>query len=258
MKMKITTTLSILAISLLMIFTGSCRKLYKIDGNGHIETETRNLVSFNKVDNEGTFNVFIKHDSLFTATIEAESNLIPYVRTIVNGNTLQIDTRENLHEHYPINVYITTPILHGVYLSGSGFVKLDSIDSESLEIALSGSGRMSGYVNTGSLVTKISGSGSIDLESYTNSCDVRISGSGSMDLYGESGTGSFSISGSGDIRSYNYQQIECISKISGSGSMYLNVVDYLDVTISGSGNVFYIGDPSLNVRITGSGQVIKQ
>ena len=96
------------------------------------------------------------------------------------------------------------------------------------------------------------------MESYTNSSDARISGSGNIDLTGESSSGSFTISGSGHISSYNYSQIDCISKISGSGDMYLNVSEKLDVTISGSGSVYYIGDPSLNVKITGSGRVIKQ
>jgi hypothetical protein len=96
------------------------------------------------------------------------------------------------------------------------------------------------------------------LESYTNSSDIRISGSGNIYLIGESSSGSFSISGSGQIKSSGFSQYECLAKISGSGDMFLNVSDFLDVTIAGSGSVYYIGDPSINVKITGSGQLIKQ
>ena len=248
--------LNILVVTALL--SSGCKKFPYIDGNGQVTTETRQLVSFNQIDNSGTFNVYVKQDSVFTATIEAESNLIPYVRTIINGNTLEIDTRENFRETYPINVYVTSPTIQGVELSGSGYVKMDSLDVDYLQIVLSGSGQMDGYSVTNSLVAKISGSGNINLEAYTNSSDIRISGSGNINLIGESLSGSCTISGSGQINSYSFTQNECIAKISGSGDMYLNVVDYLDVTIPGSGSVYYIGDPSISVSITGSGQLIKQ
>ncbi len=248
--MKLKYFLSIGIIAATILGTASCRKYYKIEGNNQVTTETRQLVSFNKVDNSGTFNVYVKQDSVFTATVEAESNLIPYVRTIVNGNTLTIDTRENLKTNYPVNVYVTTPIIQGVELSGSGYVHIDSLDTDYLEVLLSGSGNINGYALTNSLDTRISGSGNIELESYTNSSNVSISGSGNIDLFGESSSGTFTISGSGQLSSYNYTQNECVAKISGSGNMYLNVTDLLDVTISGSGSVYYLGTPAVTVKIT--------
>ncbi len=241
-----------------VLWSTGCNKITGINGNGQVTSETRNLVSFNKVENDGTFNVYISNDSIFTARVEAESNLIPHIRTRVNGNTLEVDTRENLKSNSPMNVYITTPIIQGAYLNGSGTVTLDSLDTENLEVDLSGSGNMTGTVASASLVTRISGSGNINLDAFTNSCTARISGSGDIKLIGESLSGDFSISGSGNIRSTNFVQNECIAKISGSGNMYLNIVDYLDVTISGSGNVYYVGNPQVNIHITGSGSVIKQ
>ena len=253
---SITIILVLLAAS--MIFSSGCRKITGIDGNNQVATEERNLVSFNKVRNEGTFNVYIKQDTVFTATVVAESNLIPHIRTIVNGNTLEIDTRENLRNNQPMSVYITTPSIQSAILSGSGLVYVDSLDTEFLEVVITGSGNITGYAETSSINTIISGSGSIDLESYSNTMDAIISGSGNIDLFGETSSGNFTISGSGSINSYNFPQSECLAKISGSGSMYVNVTDYLDVNISGSGSVFYIGGPALNVNITGSGQVMKQ
>ncbi len=256
--MKKYTIIILVLFSAAFLLTTGCQKYFKISGNSQVTSESRTLVSFDKVENNGTFNVYIRQDSMFSATVEAESNLIPYIRTRVNGNTLIIDTRENLQNHSPMNVYVTTPIIQGAYLNGSGTVRLDSLDTEYLEVVLSGSGLMSGYADASSLITRISGSGSINMEAYSNSCSAIISGSGDIDLIGETLNGNFSISGSGNIRSYNFQQKECIAQISGSGSMYVNVTDYLSVTISGSGSVFYIGEPSLNVKITGSGRVIKQ
>lgn len=256
MNTKYTALLGLILLAVLS--TTGCRKYPNIVGNNQVESETRNLVSFDKVDNQATFNVYIRYDSLYTVTVEAESNLIPHIRTIVNGNTLEIDTRENLRNNLPINIYVTAPIIHGAILSGSGFITLDSLDTDFMEVELSGSGKISGYVESDNTVTKISGSGDINIESNTNTMDVRISGSGNLDLYGSGANNKFTISGSGDIRSYNFEQEECEARISGSGDMFLNVNEKLIVNISGSGSVYYIGDPSLNVTITGSGKVIKQ
>jgi hypothetical protein len=256
--MKRISIISIALLSMALLVTTGCRKYARIIGNNQMISERRTLVSFDKVENNGVFNVYIRHDSTFTATVEAESNLIPYIRTRVNGNTLVIDTREELENHAPMSIFVTAPNLQGAYLNGSGTVDIDSLDTQYLEVVLSGSGRMSGYTTANTCVARISGSGSIDLESFSNVFNARISGSGDMDLFGETTNGDFSISGSGNIRSYNFVQKTCISTISGSGNMYVNVVDILNVNISGSGSVYYVGDPTVNANITGSGQVIKQ
>lgn len=245
-------------LTAILIWSSGCSKYPWIDGNNQVTSETRTLVSFNEIENEGDFEVHIRNDTVFTATIEAEANLIPHIRTRINGNTLEIDTRENLRNNYPMKVYVTAPIINGALLNGSGNIKLDSIKTESIEVKISGSGDISGEINASYLLARINGSGTIDLDAHTNSCDVRISGSGDMELTGESLSGDFSISGSGSIRAYNFAQNEVIAKISGSGDMYLNVADKLDVTISGSGSVNYIGDPDITVKITGSGNVNKQ
>jgi hypothetical protein len=257
-KMKKYLILLIVIFSAAIFLMSGCRKYPRIVGNNQVTTETRQLVSFDRVENDGTFHVYIEQDSVFSATVQAESNLIPHIRTRVNGSTLIIDTRENLNNNAPMNIYVTTPIIQGAYLSGSGSLTLDSLYTQHMDVVISGSGSASGYITGTSLVTRISGSGTINLEAYTSTCSTSISGSGDTDLLGETLNGNFSISGSGSIRSYNFTQKECIAKISGSGSMYLNVSDKLDVTISGSGSVYYIGEPALNVKITGSGQVIKQ
>ena len=257
-KMKIKFSILLFVIGAVVIGFSGCHKPYGINGNSQPATETRPMVSFDKITNEASFNVYITQDSIYQVVVEAESNLIPYIRTMVNGNTLIVDTRENLNNHYPINIYVKTPVLNSIELQGSGLIALDSLNTEHLYIEISGSGDLNGEVVTNTLNAKISGSGTIFLEAHTSNIETKISGSGYLDLMGETNTGSHIISGSGNINSYNFLQKDCYAKISGSGNMYLNVSDFLEVDISGSGNVFYIGDPQLNINITGSGSVIHQ
>ena len=63
--------------------------------------------------------VTIVPDTINEVILEGESNLLNHVRTIVNGNSLVIDTRENLNPNHTIYVTVKTPVLKGAYLSGS-------------------------------------------------------------------------------------------------------------------------------------------
>ena len=236
----------------------SCRKLVMLDGNHHQMTETRQLVPFTKVVNEGEFNVIIIEDSISEAIIEAESNLIPYIRTVVNGNTLIIDTRENLEPNIPITIYVRTPEVNSIELSGSGTITADTLVGDNVEVKISGSGNINANIKASLVDLLISGSGDMWLYAESQIAYSKISGTGNINLTGNSTNGDFNISGSGNINSYEFVQNELNSKISGSGNMYVNVVDYLNVQISGSGSVYYIGTPSLDVNITGSGSVIHQ
>lgn len=252
---------NILILGLLIIISitySGCSKLNTTDGNHHLMTESRQLVPFTKVINEGEFNVIIVAGENTEAIVEAESNIIPLIRTIVNGNTLIVDSRENLQPNLPINIYLTTPIIDAIKLSGSGTIAADTLIGDNVEIVLSGSGNINTNVYSGMLNVDLSGSGDLWLNVESQMTYAKISGSGNMNFSGTSGEGDFNISGSGKIYSYDLILNKLDANISGSGNMFVNVIDYLKVKISGSGSVYYQGSPTLNVNITGSGSVINQ
>lgn len=229
-----------------------------IEGNGSVITETRNSVSFNFVENRGSFNVYIVKDTVFYIEIEAESNLIPHIRTTVHGNTLEIDTRENLDNNFAMNIYVHTPVLRGVGLSGSGLINIDSFETDEFEAFLSGSGIIYGDIASIYMTASLSGSGEIDFAVDTENLKSTISGSGRVRLSGDATKGDFKISGSGSIEAYGVPVVDCYAVISGSGNIYTTVSNYLDVKISGSGNLFFKGNPTINSNITGSGSIISQ
>lgn len=243
-------------LTLIILFSSGCRKNPFLVGNGSISSETRASVSFNRINNQGDFDVYYIYDSTFRIKVEAESNLIPYIRTIVNGNTLEIDTRENLNNNYAMKVTVYSPVLEGVKLSGSGIIATGTVVEDIFEAILSGSGIIYGDVTSIYFEAKISGSGEIDFGVDSDNTKAIISGSGNIKLTGESTFADFLISGSGNIESYSLMLDECNAKISGSGNIYTNVMDYLNVVISGSGNLFYIGNPVIDIDISGSGNVI--
>ncbi len=227
-----------------------------IEGNGDVETETRQMPRFDRVFNEGNFEVYIIQDGLSEVTIEAESNLIPKIRTRVEGTRLEIDTRDDLRNNYPMKIFVHTDEVDEVKLSGSGLIDAENITTGDFEIGISGSGEIFFTGTVQDMHCFISGSGSAAIGVTADELEADISGSGDMELWGVARAGDFDISGSGSIRAYELVQQECDARISGSGNMYVTVEDYLNVNISGSGSVYYMGSPIVNTKITGSGSVI--
>ena len=257
--MKIIRNIAIsFVLVLILVWSSGCQKYPFLEGNGNVVTEIRQSVSFNRIENKGEFYVYYKYDSTFRVEVEAESNLIPYIRTVVNGNTLEIDSRENLSSSYAMKVTVYSPVLVGVELSGSGLVNVQNAVSGTFNISLSGSGNIYGDVNTSLLNSNLSGSGEIDFHVTTNNIVASISGSGKTKLVGHSYSGDYKISGSGYFDAYNLILNDCYIKISGSGSVYTTVSDILSVKISGSGDVHYVGNHEISSSITGSGRIIKE
>ena len=234
-----TNNFIILSIFFLLFGTFSCVEDSFLEGNGDLQTETRRASGFEEIASNGDFRVTVQSGESYSVEVRAESNLLSYIETDVVGNTLKIRIRgvRSLEENYPIEVFITTPVLNGLSLSGSGWIKTDSFVTDQFKIALSGSGDINTKISADVMKANVSGSGTIFLE-------------------GDATAGEFVISGSGKIESYEFEQRVCETVISGSGEMYVNVSESINARISGSGKVYYINHPVVHTNISGSGGVI--
>jgi uncharacterized protein (AIM24 family) len=88
--------------------------------------------------------------------------------------------------------------------------------------------------------------------------DVRLTGSGKVLLEGDAVNAVYSLSSSGKIDALDLVVSQAKVTVSGSGKVYVNATDYLDVTITASGDVLYRGNPEeIVTRITGSGSLRK-
>ncbi|MEI7594640.1 MAG: head GIN domain-containing protein [Bacteroidota bacterium] len=231
---------SFLLIAVMAILFSSCIH-HEMDGNRQLSSETRQINEFNEIKSEGNFIVNYYQSPQTELIVEAESNLLPFIQTSVEGNTLVIKTKDhrNIDNNLPITISVYGPNCKSLYLSGSGKIQSDSIFSSSLNL-------------------KISGSGDISCRVYTDNIKANISGSGDLDLAGTNSESEFQISGSGTIHSYELYQNTCFATISGSGSMFVTVEDLLDAKITGSGRIYYKGNASVNSQITGSGSIINK
>ncbi len=229
----------LLAIIVLILTLSGCMS-ERIEGNRDLQTEDRSTQAFSEVVSQGSFDVIIIPDDNAHIVVKAESNILPYLYTMVSGTTMTVGFKNgyNIHEHYPVEVFLYTPEARSIRLSGSGTVDCKGFSSEYTELQISGSGSISG-------------------DFITDNLDGSISGSGNMKISGIAKSSSLKISGSGDINTLDMKQQKCFASISGSGNIKTAVSESLDAHISGSGSIYFLGDPVITTHITGTGKVVK-
>jgi hypothetical protein len=237
--MKTTKIQILTALFVLLLGTSSCLDELFIEGNGISRTETRDAEGFNQISSSGDFTVTVMPGNFYSVEVTAESNFLPYISTNVDGRTLKIRTTgiHSLRQNEPIEIFITTPVLSGLALSGSGLIETGSFLSSDFDLSVSGSGDIKTIISSDKVNANISGSGTIYME-------------------GDAINTNFVISGSGKIKTYDLLQDQCHAVISGSGDMYVNASQYIDARISGSGRVYFVNHPIVHTSISGSGDVV--
>ena len=236
------TTAKLVAIAIVLTFTSCINAQFgkRIRGNGDVITKTRNVSDYDKISVGGPFDVKLIPGKEGKITIKGESNLLDYIITEVDGDKLRIKWEKGLSIRNSKKILITVPFkdLNAVSLAGSGDVFSEEvIHAEIFKSSLTGSGDIKLAVKAQEIISKISGSGNINIEGRANEY-------------------SCSITGSGDIRAYELSTKNANVKITGSGTVKIDVSDNLKVRITGSGDVYYKGTPkSQDVKVTGSGNV---
>ena len=209
------------------------------------EVQTRKVDPFSSISLRISGNVHLKQGERQDIRIEAKSSTLEEILTEVKDGELIIrfpnkDYFWNSFQPGEITIYLTTPEIYGLAVSGSGNIVSDQeIKTERLDLALSGSGNIKLYdLAAGQVKSSISGSGNIDIAGKTPARDF-----------------SASISGSGNVKAINYSADDVKVHVSGSGNVSIGANRNLNVRVAGSGNVNYKGDPMIDSAISGSGKV---
>lgn len=207
------------AVVLTGIVSSGCMGFNSIEGSGHVVTETREVSGFTGIEVSGSGKVLLEQGDEERVEITADDNLMQHLSSDVTGSKLTLGTKDW------VNLDPTDTIIYKV------FVK----DLKSLGIS-------------GSVVVEASGV-------RTDSLMVAVSGSGDIKISGEAEEQQIAISGSANYKAEDLKSKEVSLVISGSGEAVLAVSEKLDVQVSGSGDVQYIGDPKVTQSISGSGSI---
>ena len=216
----------------------------KIEGNGNLRKEKREVGNFNAIASSGSWDVMVAYGESNTIQLEGDENLLEYIETKVEGGKLNIKAKKsvNLRSKHKITVYVSLTRLTEVSLSGSGDIM--------------GEGK---FDNEGTTRFRLSGSGSIKLAfNKVKDVETSISGSGNIRLSGSTHAVSAHISGSGNTDCSELICDEASANISGSGNVKINANKSIDAKIAGSGNVYYKGAANdIQQHVAGSGRVIR-
>ena len=193
----------------------------KIKGSGNIISENRELTNFSSINLIGGIDVNIKFSDKYNCTVVSDENLIPYIKTEVVNNNLQISINKNYSSIEGIEVNVNAPEYDEVSISGSGDINIIDFKNDNLSLNISGSGNITANGEVQTLIAKISGSGDIiSAELISKSATITINGSGNAKIWASDSI-SAQINGSGNIEYYG-NPINVKSKINGSGDIISN------------------------------------
>lgn len=213
--------------------------------NALAEEQTRKVDPFSEISLRIGAKVHLEQGAKQNLEIVAKPSTLEQILTEVKDGKLIIrfpnkDYFWKTFQPGEITIYITTPEINGLGVSGSGDIIAE------------------GTIKTKILDLGVSGSGNIRLsELSAEQVKGTISGSGDIVLAGKDAAQdlSIAISGSGSLKAMNYSADDVSVKISGSGNVDIEANKNLYIRIAGSGNVTYKGRPLIDQSIAGSGKV---
>lgn len=134
-----------------------------------------------------------------------------------------------------LDVFVTTPSLSAVALTGAGDVDVNHISGPKTELS-------------------VTGSGDLDVDSLqSEQVSITLTGSGDVEVDGRCTSGQFQLSGSGDIDADGLVCRTLDIAVRGSGDVEANASDTATINILGSGDVTVIGGARCKTTARGSG-----
>lgn len=233
------STIYCLAIALIVLGLSACNGPC-IEGSGNQVSQNRNVEAFTSVETGGAVKLVLQQDSIQKVSIVADDNIQEHIKTIVNGDRLQIKMDNNFCDAGPITIYVNAKTFSGV--SASGTVNVIS----------------TGRINTGDFDLDLSGNSKVELDIIAANFKTNSSGSSEITLRGQARKHELSSSGSSDVDAFDFVVADYSIATSGSSNCRINVLNSLDVQSSGSSEIEYRGNPKrINNDKSGSSSIKK-
>ncbi|MGI9035128.1 MAG: head GIN domain-containing protein [Pyrinomonadaceae bacterium] len=152
-----------------------------IQGSGNAKQETRNLTGFNKIEASGAVKTEITVGKDFGVNVEADDNLLQYIKTDVSGDTLKIYSEGSISPKTKINVKISMPELAKLDISGASTAMATNVKGDSLELKARGASEIKVEGETKDLNAEASGASKIDAENLkSETANVDSSGASTV------------------------------------------------------------------------------
>jgi|GEM_PF-1778532 len=171
-------------------------------------TQERKLDSFDRIELDGSADLFITVGGEQKVTIRADKDQLDKVVTDNVGRRRLLIETDNYRSKVDIEIEITVPELERLSVFGSGDVEIENIDGKLFDLLVEGSGDVTLEGEVEELEITVDGSGDVDASELTaEDVYVEINGSGDVDVYAEETIYS-SVNGSGDVKVYGNPENE--------------------------------------------------
>lgn len=192
-----------------------------VSGSGNVVTENREISNFKAVDVGGIFQVEITAQKDFGIEVQADDNLLPLIKTEVEGGVLKIESEEKFKSKNPVIIKVSAPNIEELEVSGASKVNLNDLNNEELTVDSSGASKITVSGSTANLTVDVSGASKIDAENLrSQNASVDASGASSVNL-AISGDLKVDASGASSIR-YSGSPTNFVKKTSGASSVKQN------------------------------------
>jgi hypothetical protein len=214
--------------------------------------KTLDLPEFKSIYVNSNYTVYLKQTNKQEVTMEALPEIAELTKIFVENGVLMINVErkpdnpnksiwakiDDIKLNPTMKVMVSVKNVNELQVNGGGkIISENSIASDYLNLAVSGSGSIDLDIKGNNVKTEISGSGTITLKGYASSNDIYISGSGSLNAF------------TCDLENAKI-------KMSGSGHSEMTVTNNLDAIVLGSGTIKHKGNTkTVSKKVYGSGAV---
>ncbi|MBA3241431.1 MAG: DUF2807 domain-containing protein [Acidobacteria bacterium] len=190
----------------------------QVVGSGARKTERRDVPEFNRIVVEGAYRVEVTCGQSRALEIEADDNLLPLIRTDVEGGRLRIHSERGIQTQTLPHVRINVQDLNEVSTPGASDFRVDGLRNDAFKLNVEGASKFRAAGETARL-------------------DIMLNGAGLVDAR--------------ELRARSASVVN-----NGAGTISVHASDTLDATVNGVGMIDYYGNPpTVNPKINGIGKI---
>jgi hypothetical protein len=155
-----------------------------VEGSSVAATEVRDASDFETVEVGGALQVEIKAGRDFNVEVQADDNLLQFIKTEVSNGVLKIKTSERINAKTPVRVLVSAPSIEHIDASGASKISLEGASGPSLVIETSGASKVSLAGEVNKLEIDVSGASNIDAENLkAKVANVEASGASKVGVF---------------------------------------------------------------------------
>lgn len=197
------------------------------------------LKNFDGIKLDGPDTVIVTPGPDFSVSTEGDPQAMKHVSLAVHDGVLRVQRRQINgwwgSGGHAVTIRVTMPSLSRVWITGSGDLQAENIDSKEFAARLDGSGDLK--------VANV----------QSNAVRLSLNGSGNMELTGQTGEVSAVLVGSGGVQASGLESRTADISVSGSGEIHAQARQNAKLTLNGSGHAQVDGTNRCQIQKTGSG-----